>query len=333
MPRPKQTDADFLAELQDRFPIDQSYVVAVSGGMDSVTLLHILTEAGYKNLHVAHFNHLLRGRESDQDELFVKNLAAVYELPCSTGRSDVASYATERKLSIETAARELRYEWLASLARQMPRPAVFLGHHADDQVETVLINLFRGAGSRGISGMDEVSTRVFGDLELLLLRPLLGLRREDLKAYAKANSLSFREDSSNAENDVLRNRIRNLLLPQINEVFERDTTDAILRAARIASEDEFFLQSEVSGLSLERDGKLSVPKLRLLPAALRKRYLANWLRESEVPNISEAVIARVEEVLHSDAKPAKTNLPGGGHVRRKNGTLFISDNGQEAPMP
>ena len=135
------------------------YLVGVSGGRDSVALLHWLVELGYKNLIVCHFDHQLRGRSSRADAIFVQKLAANYDVDLALGSANVRALAVKKKMSIETAARDARYKFFAQVAKRRRCRTIFLGHHADDLVETFLINLFRGAGTSGLGAMRAVSDR------------------------------------------------------------------------------------------------------------------------------------------------------------------------------
>src|SRR5437660_10052711 len=150
--------------LSRDFPPEARYLIGVSGGRDSVALLYWLVNLGYKKLIVCHLNHRLRGRSSDADARFVQKLAEKYQLKFELGAADVRTDAKKRKTSIETAAREERYLFFARAAKRHHCHTIFLAHHADDQVETFLINLFRGAGSAGLAAMQAVSMRRIGNV-------------------------------------------------------------------------------------------------------------------------------------------------------------------------
>ena len=184
------------ANLREWMTPDQPYLVAVSGGRDSMALLHFLKTAGYEDLVVGHVNHCLRGDESNTDEALVIETAEELGLPVFSTRIEVKAVAAERKLSIETAAREVRYAWFAKVATDQDCRRVVTAHHAEDQVETVLINLFRGSGSRGISGMERHSCREVDGIGLELFRPLLEVDRARIDAYVQRQGIAFREDSS-----------------------------------------------------------------------------------------------------------------------------------------
>ncbi|MDF1740253.1 MAG: tRNA lysidine(34) synthetase TilS [Verrucomicrobiales bacterium] len=319
---PTSLDSALQERLTERHPVTGAYLVAVSGGRDSMVLLDWLVRTGFKNLTVLHFNHQLRGPESDKDVELVRGRCKELKLAFETGEGNVTAFASANKLSIETAARRMRYDWMAEVAARLKCNRLFLAHHADDQVETVLINLFRGSGARGISGMDEVSKRTIGGTEMELIRPFLTVTRAEIDRYVAEHGVLFREDQSNAEGFALRNRLRNDLLPRISECFERDVSGAVLRAAELARLDEALI-TELIPDPLKLNHGLDVAALRKTPEALRNRQLLRWLRQSGVPNCGQREVLLVAEVALSQAKPAKANLPGTFHARRKEGVLFI----------
>ena len=179
-------------------------VVAFSGGADSASLLDILAHLPGYNLQlvVAHLNHLLRGAESDADELFARAAAERYGCLFALARVDVAALADETGLSLEEAGREARYAFFREVAAKYAAAAVAVGHHKGDQAETVLMRLLRGAGGSGLSGMRPKSA------DRMIVRPLLSLRRPEIEAYLHKGGLPWREDSSNAAVRFLRNRIQ-----------------------------------------------------------------------------------------------------------------------------
>jgi tRNA(Ile)-lysidine synthase len=177
----------------------QAVLVAVSGGVDSMVLLHLLHGLAAKQgwqLTVAHFNHQLRGRQSDADERLVRLAAKRLGLRLVRGGADVRQHARTHKLSLEMAGRELRHKFLARTARRLRIPAVALAHQADDQVELFFLRLLRGAGGEGLQGMKGRS-RSPADGEIELVRPLLDLTKADLQAHARREGIPFREDASN----------------------------------------------------------------------------------------------------------------------------------------
>src|SRR6267378_4899631 len=195
------------------FPPSRHYLIGVSGGRDSVALLHWLTTLGYRKLTVCHLDHELRGRASKTDARFVTSIAQKWGLNCEIGRTNVRALAAQSKLSIETAARAARFAFFVRVARQKRCRTIFLGHHADDLVETALLNLFRGASPGGIAAMRGVSIHRIGKTKLTILRPLLGVWRSEINSYISERHLEFREDATNAALHSSRNKIRHRILP------------------------------------------------------------------------------------------------------------------------
>jgi tRNA(Ile)-lysidine synthase len=298
------------------------YLVGVSGGRDSVALLHWLVDLGYKNLIVCHFNHQLRGRSSRADAIFAQKLAAKYDVDLALGAIDVRALAARKKQSIETAARDARYKFFAQVAKRRRCRTIFLGHHADDLVETFLINLFRGAGTGGLSGMRAVSVRKIDNVKLQIVRPLLGVWREEIDKYVRKHRLKFREDASNKNLAPLRNRVRHRIIPNIEKQLGRNVRPSIWRAATIAAEEENFFEALLPN-ELSKLTALAVKPLRAMPIAVQRRMLHEWLRAGEVPDVSFDLIERVRALLDLSNRVAKTNLPQDRHVRRRAGHIFI----------
>jgi tRNA(Ile)-lysidine synthase len=308
-----------LSLLRD-FPPNKRYLVGVSGGRDSVTLLCSLVDLGYRNLTVSHLNHQLRGRSSDADAHFVEKLAASYDVDLEIGSTNIRVLAAKKKMSIETAGREARYKFFARVAKRRRCRSIFLAHHADDLVETFLINLFRGAGTAGLASIREVSTRRIDDVDLTILRPLLGVWRSEINDYVRNHRLKFREDASNKNLAPLRNRIRWRVVPYLKKTLGRDIRQSIWRAAMIAAEQENWIDNQLPD---SNDVDLSVKKLRDLPIALQRRQILNWLRKQNVSGVSFDVIERVRLLFDQQSRVAKINLPQNRHVRRRAGKIFV----------
>ena len=298
------------------------YLIGVSGGRDSVALLHWLVECGYNKLIVCHLNHRLRGRSSRADAIFVQKLAAKYDVDLALGAIDVRGLAVRTKQSIETAARDARYKFFAQVAKRRCCRTIFLGHHADDLVETFLINLFRGAGPGGLSAMRGVSIRKIDNVKLQIARPLLGVWREQIDDYVRKHRLKFREDASNKNLAPLRNRIRHRIIPEIEKQLGRNVRATIWRAATIAAEEENFFEALLPD-KLSKLTALAVKPLRAMPIAVQRRMLHKWLRALEVPDLSFDLVERVRALLDLANRVAKTNLPQDRHVRRRAGQIFI----------
>ena len=329
------------------FPRDARYLIGVSGGSDSVALLHWLISLGYKDLTVCHLNHRLRGRSSDADARFVKRLLERYnqELPgnglrlpgartrersarrATAGRiefefgsANIRALGKKQKMSIETAAREARYAFFAETARHRNCRTIFVAHHADDLVETFLINLFRGAGSAGLSAMREISTRRIDDVDLTIVRPFLCVWRKEIDHYVRDHRLRFREDATNEDLTPVRNRIRRRIIPYLEKMHGRNIRQNIWRTAIIAADEEKWIESELRD-STHAD--LSVVKLRALPVALQRRAILKWLRARNISNLGFDAIERVRSLADGDSRIAKVNLPENRHARRRAGKIFL----------
>jgi tRNA(Ile)-lysidine synthase len=302
-------------------------VVAVSGGPDSVALAHALAshDAVSKTV-LAHVNHRLRGAESDADEEFVTGLPADWfpnqpaRLPCCVQRVDTAAEATRRGQNLEATARDLRYAWLAQVARETGATWVAVAHTADDQAETVLFRMLRGTGIEGLRGM---SLRRPLDRSIDLVRPLLDVRRQDVLAYLEANALPYRLDSSNRDTTFTRNRIRRELIPQLEREYNPAFVDALCRLARQAADVQMEMRRLAEELltqaELPRAGATLVLRTDVLNAALphrlREMFRLVWQREKWPENaMGFDEWQRLVAVVNGDAKAC--DLPSGVRVRR-----------------
>jgi tRNA(Ile)-lysidine synthase len=306
--------------LSRDFPPKASYLIGVSGGRDSVALLHSLFNLGYEKLIVCHLNHQLRGRSSLADARSVEKIALKYHATFELESANIRALAAKQKISIETAARETRYKFFAETARRRKCKTIFLGHHADDLVETFLINLFRGAGTAGLSGMREISTRRIDNVDLTIVRPFLGVWRKEIDVYVREHRIKFREDASNKNLDPLRNRIRHRIIPYLEKILGRNIRPAIWRAAAIAGEEEAWIEKQLPDST---DIQVSVARLRALPVAVQRRAIQKWLRAQKISEISFDVIERVRSLGDHDAANAKVNLPRNRHARRRAGKIFV----------
>jgi tRNA(Ile)-lysidine synthase len=308
------------------FPPDACYLIAVSGGRDSVALLHWLGSLGYKQLIVCHLNHRLRGQSSDADARFVKNLVDRYNhglagrIQFELASANVPALAKKQKISIETAAREARYAFFAETARRRNCTTIFVAHHADDLVETFLLNLFRGAGSTGLAAMRETSTRQIDRVDLTIVRPFLCVWRKEIDDYVREHRLRFREDATNKNLTPLRNRIRHLIIRYLEKTLGRNIRQNIWRTAMIAADEEKWIESEPRNST---HTNISVVKLRTLPIALQRRVLLKWLRAQKISDVGFDAIERVRSLVDQDAQVAKVNLAKDRHARRRAGRIFI----------
>ena len=210
-------------------------IAGISGGADSVALLDLLANLpGFPlRLVIAHLNHQLRGEESDGDEQFVNKLAESYDLPCEVRRVDVRQLAGQQRMPLEEAGRKARYDFFEELRQKYHATAVAVGHHADDQAETFLLRLLRGAGITGLAAMSPIN-------QSRVIRPLLAISRRELRQHLDLKQLRFREDSSNTDHSYLRNRIRHDLLPRLQE-YTPDISQRLATTACLLREDEALL--------------------------------------------------------------------------------------------
>ncbi len=256
----------FKTQWENQFsrltPNNCRLLLAVSGGVDSVVLVDLVQKAGF-DFEIAHMNFQLRREESDRDEIFVQTLAGKYGRPAYLKGVDTTGYATENKLSIQEAARALRYKWFGELISDWPQlPAgnwIITAHHADDNIETMLMHFFRGTGIQGLTGIRAMQE------DTRLLRPLLPFRKQELLTYAKANGLDFVEDSSNASDKNTRNFFRNSLLPQIKDVFPQVEDNLLHNMERFTGVAALYQQAvaaQLSKLVEARNGEWHIPVLK-----------------------------------------------------------------------
>lgn len=218
-------------------PSQLHLLLAVSGGVDSVVLTDLVAKSGI-NFSILHCNFQLRGAESERDEQFVRSLALRYAKEIQVKRFDTAAVVAEKKLAVQEVARELRYEWFEQLRTEYQEKStdktvwIAVAHHADDNIETVLINLFRGTGLQGLTGMEPYRNKI--------VRPLLNIRKEELKQYAVLHGLDSIEDSSNASNDYTRNYFRNELIPGIQKVYPAVENNLLHTINRLKEADVLY---------------------------------------------------------------------------------------------
>lgn len=249
-------------------------IAAVSGGVDSVVLLDLLAQEQEEfglTVIVAHFNFMLRGMESDGDEEFVAQRARHYGFEFYVERENTAVYARQHGLGVQEAARNLRYEFFDKLLLSSGFDKIATAHNADDNAETMLLNLFRGAGVAGLSGIPPFRK------DRRIIRPLLFAERKEIEAYAAEQKLPFRTDSSNAKDDYARNFIRLDILPRVKEHINPSVVSAVNRSSEVFRELESYLRSAakhqyetVIATDNNREIHLSVPKLKLQPRLMQQ---------------------------------------------------------------
>lgn len=295
-------------------------LVAVSGGPDSVCLLYTLLRLKEKlgiRLHVAHLNHQLRGTESKADARYIDELARRLDIPATIVKGEVERYQAEKRISLEEAAREVRYTFLADTAKSMGADRVAVGHTRDDNIETILMHLVRGAGTTGLQGLKPYLKWRPADGNFAVIRPLLTVSHRETVNYCREHNLKPRIDASNFSFPPLRNRIRHQLLPLLKG-YNPGIEQAILRTARIAAGEVALLDEEgkrlwskiariqESTITLDKEGFLR------LPPAL-KRHLLRMAFERLLGNLKDIETRHIEKIMEALTKPAgkRLNLPGG----------------------
>jgi tRNA(Ile)-lysidine synthase len=315
-------------EVNSMFSRDDLVVVGVSGGPDSVALLHSLlglaARGGYR-LHVAHLNHHLRGADSDRDAEFVRDLAHGWSLPATVESQDIGRLRREWRLGVEEAARLARYRFFAELVEQLGADCVAVGHNADDQVETVVLHWLRGAGLAGLRGIRPVSYLEVGQawkrgqgqrLSLKVVRPLLKATRQEVESYIARHKLASRVDATNVDVSLQRNRVRLELLPYL-EQYNPQFRQAALRTADLLAQDYDYIESKVqeawSSLAREEDGAvvISLDEWTRLPASLQQHILRRGAEVllGDLTDISAKNVLIAAEAMRGGTVGTEITLP------------------------
>jgi len=264
----------FKKHITEEFPFlkDTKLLIAISGGLDSVVLFHLLHKLNY-DVSLAHCNFKLRGKESDLDEEFIKNLNQISANQIFTIIFDTEKYAKEHKLSTQIAARELRYNWFQKLITEHKFEYVLTAHHADDNLETFLIHLTRGSGLDGFTGIPKVNGNI--------VRPLLAFSRKEILNYAKDHDIEWREDASNASNKYIRNKIRHQVLPVLKEI-NPSILDSFATTIENLQESKQIIEDRIENIAsevLEKEAnfiKIDIEKIKELSNS--KAYLYQLLK-------------------------------------------------------
>ncbi len=313
-------------------------LVAVSGGPDSVVLLHVLRQLQEEleiTLHVAHLNHMFRGAESEEDALFVQKTAGRYGLPVTVKSIDVPSLCKRARLSKQVAARQARYNFLNETAGQTGASKVALAHQADDQAETILINFLRGAGITGLKGILPVRDDFY-------IRPLLTVRRAEIELYCRDADLPFRRDSSNIKPVYARNRIRLNLMPLLEKEYNPGLVPALLRLGDICQEEDACLEKlageAFAGTCLARAGggvALGLAELQGMPVAISRRVLRKaWEATTGSPRgLSFQHVEAVLDLINSGRTGARVILPGQVVAARSYSTLELMKEQERRKTP
>jgi len=280
-----------------------SIIVAVSGGVDSVVLLDLFNRLQKKyplRLRIAHVNHQLRGNESDRDEEFVWKLGQKYGLPVDVERVDTGAYAKQNRLSIQEAARELRYGFLSRISREHRFQKIATAHNANDNAETILLNLSRGTGLQGLSGIP-VHRR-----DLNVIRPLLFATRAEVEAFANRHRLKYRTDSSNRETEYRRNFIRKKIIPLLEKSLNPQLVRAISRSSEIFAELGDFLNQEmkrklkkVLRFRSKEEISLKIHEMKKLHPFLQETIIEWAARELQSVPLDSEKVSRIAALLHA----------------------------------
>jgi tRNA(Ile)-lysidine synthase len=297
------------------------YLLGVSGGLDSMALLYLMHEHGFREVVVCHLDHGLRGEASIGDARLVGKEAERLGFTIESEKLDLRVEMLKSGESLETAGRLARHDFFAKCARKWRCKRVLLAHHMDDQAETILWNLMRGShGCRGMSDLSELKVK---GLTLEISRPLLGIRKADLQAWMESNHHPWREDESNRVNDVVRNRIRNEALPLLNAIAKRDVGKNLVRAARNDQETRAVFEWALEKAQpIDPQGRLHLGVMRSLPPALQAHALLSFLKSQHIAAIDHALLESCLAML-SPHVAASVNLPGNLRLRRRAGRFFI----------
>ena len=309
--------AEFLGR---RFPHGGRVLCAVSGGLDSMCLLDYMTRQPGFSVGAAHFNHQLRGAEADRDEAFVRDYCGKRRIPFAAGSGDTRALAEREGLSTEEAARRLRYEFLNKAAEDGGYDAILTAHHADDNAETVLLNLIRGTGAAGLAGIPQVRGNI--------CRPFLRIPRAELAAYAAAHDIPHVEDSTNQDpGAAARNALRSTVMPVLRQLNPK-CAENIARTSAILREESDALESMARGLMnqvKELPDGVSVPCLMLtdVPQAVAERAVLQLLAQTggHRRDLSAAHVLAVLDLARG--RGAEVSLPYGLTARRKKYSLEI----------
>jgi len=301
-------------------------IVGVSGGADSVALLHVLHFLKDLRLRlvVAHLDHMLRSDDSDADAAFVRNLAEKYNLPFEMQSIDVHRFSMKNKLSLEEGGRVARYAFFDELASKYQANAVALGHHADDQAETILMRLLRGAGATGLCGISPKSAGKY-------IRPLLCVSRADIEDYLLKRNIPFRTDASNSDIRFLRNRIRHELIPFL-ETYNPAIRDRLVATADVLSADESLLESVTEQAfrrltSIEVQGVIiDIPALQTEAGGLRFRIYRKAIHtaKGDLTHVTLKHLQQIDDIALSDKPNSSLELPGQLIITRSYRTMSVS---------
>ena len=314
-----------LCTTEKIFPV-QKIIVAVSGGADSLALADLLNRSRQKfklEICIAHYEHGLRGQDSIDDAIFVENFAKSLGIKFFCESGNVQNFADENKISVETAARILRYEFLAKVRKNLNFEAIVLAHHANDQAETVLLRLLRGSTSTGLSAMQFLTNSPYG----LLIRPLLRFKKSELEKYCIGRGIVPRIDATNFETVATRNKIRLELLPAL-EKFNPAIVDTLCRFAETSAVETDFINSEVEKIFpiVVKNGKILREEFLKVHTALQREIIKKFIAENTggVKDFGFVHFEAVRKVLTNNLDGVE--LPKNFRAKLKRGKLSILKN-------
>jgi tRNA(Ile)-lysidine synthase len=305
-----------------------SVVVGVSGGPDSVALLYVLFLIAPRfslKLGVAHLNHCLRGNDSDKDAQFVEVLAKKFDLPCYIHKKDVREYRIENRLSLEEAARRVRYSFLNNIANTMQYNKIAVGHHSDDNAELILMNLFRGSGTQGLSGIPPVRDHK-------IIRPLIKLNRSELIDFLSQNKLEYISDASNTDTKFFRNRVRHDLIPLLKTAYNPKISETLNRLSSIIRSEEEWIDDvvhpfyEKTVLDVQENTIiLSSSMLNQYHPALQRRIIRMTIEKikGDLRRIRFIHISSVIGLLEKRSAYGKVDLPDRIRIQRDRDALYV----------
>ena len=302
-------------------------LIAVSGGADSLALTELLINSRRRfdlELCIAHFEHGLRGQDSIDDAAFVKTFAETHDIKFVGGRGDVKAFATENKISVETAARTLRYEFLSKVKADLNFDAITLAHHADDQAETILMRLLRGATADGLTAM---KFRTFSKDYGLLIRPLLRFRKSELENFCRQKNLSPRLDSTNLQTDATRNKIRLELIPTLEE-FNPALVETLCRLSEVSAQESDFIAAQADKIfpTVVKDNCILRAEFLKLHPALQRIVVKKFLTQvtGSIKDFGFVHFEGVRKVLTNNLSGVE--LPKNLRANLRQGKLNITKN-------
>ncbi len=295
------------------FDENDHVLAGVSGGPDSIALLLFLIEIKEKyslNIGVAHLNHMLRGKEAERDEEFVRSLAEKFSIPFFVGKKDVAAFAKENRLSIEDSARKVRYSFFKETLKENQYSKIALGHNSDDNSELILMNILRGSGTKGLTGIPPKR-------ENIIIRPLIEISKNQIVKFLEDKSQDYMIDSSNNENIYLRNSIRNYLIPKIEENYNPKIKESLIRLSTIVKDEDDWMEKETElifnkALKSSKPESMNPDTIELSINVIQKSHSA--LKKRIIRKAIKTINGRLKKISlsHVDAavKLALSTTPG-----------------------